>query len=76
MSIKFYELFSGTLVAAAAVALGGCAGHSDFMTKAPASAAPVAPAANSASIVFIRDSGFAYAVNFAVVDQAGASQKE
>jgi hypothetical protein len=71
MSSKFYRLFSCILVAATTIALGGCAGRSDFMTKAPASAAPVAPAANSATIVFIRDSGFAYAVNFAIVDQAG-----
>ena len=69
MSSAFCRLLSCVRVVVITIALGGCAGHSDFMTKAPA--VPVAPVENSATVVFIRDSGFAYAVNFAILDQAG-----
>jgi hypothetical protein len=68
MSFGLHKPFSCTMFVAAAVALGGCAGHSDFMTKAPSSyASALAP--DSATIVFFRDSGIAYAVNFAILDQ-------
>ena len=55
---------------ALAVALSGCAGHSQYMVEAPADTPRVAPAPNVATVVFIRESGFAFAVNFAIVDQA------
>jgi len=69
MSFKFYNHVSCAVLAATVVALGGCAGHSEFMTKAPSSYA-AAVTADSATIVFFRDSGLAYAVNFAILDQA------
>lgn len=69
MSSKFQTALSRATFAAAVVTLGGCAGHSDFMTKAPSTyASALAP--DSATIVFFRDSGVAYAVNFAIVDHA------
>lgn len=67
MSFRFHK-FSCAMFGAA-VALGGCAGRSDFMAKAPSTyAASLAP--DSATIVFFRDSGVAFAVNFAIMDQA------
>lgn len=58
-------------VAVVAVAVAGCAGHSDFMTKVPQGAPAVAPVSDRATVAFIRDSGFGYAVNFSIIDQAG-----
>ena len=56
-------------IGATVVALSGCAGHSDFMAKAPSTyASSVTP--SSATIVFFRDSGMGFAVNFAILDQA------
>jgi hypothetical protein len=69
MSFALHQSFSCGMFVAAAVALGGCAGHSDFMTKAPSSYAS-ALRSDSATIVFLRDSGIAYAVNFAILDQS------
>ena len=69
MSFRFYNHFSCVMFGAAVIMLGGCAGHSDFMTKAPSSYAS-ALTADTATIVFFRDSGIAYAVNFAILDQA------
>jgi len=54
-----------------AIVLSGCAGHSEFMTKAAGGTPPVAPVPDAATIVFIRDSGFAFAINFAIMDQFG-----
>jgi hypothetical protein len=59
------------LLSLAALALGGCAGHSDFMTKVPQGTAAIAPTSNSATIAFIRDSGIGFAVNFSIIDQSG-----
>lgn len=53
-----------------AVALTGCAGNSQFMVEAPAGTPRVAPAPNVATVVFIRESGLGFLVNFAIVDQA------
>jgi len=58
-------------VAVFAVALAGCAGHSDFMLKVPQGAPAVAPVSDRATVAFIRDSGFGFAVNFSIIDQAG-----
>jgi hypothetical protein len=55
----------------ASVALSGCAGSSRFMTKVAPGAPPVAPVPGQATIVFVRDSGLAFAVNFAILDQSG-----
>ncbi len=73
MTFKFPDVRNliPSALAVAALVLGGCAGHSDFMTKVPQGAAPVAPVSNSATIVFIRDSGLGFAVNFSIIDQAG-----
>jgi len=59
------------LLPLAALALTGCAGHSDFMTKVPQGAPAVAPVNDRATIAFIRDSGLGFAVNFSIIDQAG-----
>ena len=37
------------MLAVAALGLGGCAGHSDFMTKVPEATAPLAAPPNSAT---------------------------
>jgi hypothetical protein len=53
------------------VASLGCAGSSQFMIPAaPGTPAP-APTPGAATVVFVRDSGFAFAVNFAILDQSG-----
>ncbi|HYQ05107.1 MAG TPA: hypothetical protein VER96_40805 [Polyangiaceae bacterium] len=54
-------------VAVFAVAVAGCAGHSDFMTKVPQGAPAVAPVSDRATVAFIRDSGFGFAVNFSII---------
>jgi len=71
MTCRLPRVRSLNLLCLAALALGGCAGHSDFMTKVPQGAAAIVPASNSATIAFIRDSGFGFAVNFSIIDQAG-----
>jgi len=69
MSFGFYNHVSCAMLGATVVALTGCAGHSDLMAKAPSTyASSVTP--SSATIVFFRDSGVAYAVNFAILDHA------
>jgi hypothetical protein len=67
MTFRFYHHLSCVMVGAAL--LGGCAGHSDFMTKAPSSYASTVKA-DLATIVFFRDSALGFAVNFAILDQS------
>jgi hypothetical protein len=69
MSFRFHSHVSCAMLGATVAALTGCAGHSDFMVEAP-STYTSAMTASSATIVFFRDSGVAYAVNFAILDQA------
>jgi hypothetical protein len=71
MPFGFYDRLLFATFGATTFALAGCAGHSDLMTKAPSSYA-AAIAANRATIVFFRDSGVAYAVNFAILDQSAS----
>jgi hypothetical protein len=71
MTFIFHPPRPLALLAVAALGLGGCAGHSDFMTKVPEATAPLAAPPNSATIAFIRDSGLGFAVNFSIIDQAG-----
>jgi hypothetical protein len=54
----------------AAMAVTGCAGSSDYMKEA-ASPAPIAAPADQAVVVFVRPSGLAFAINFAILDQNG-----
>ena len=69
MSFRYYSHVACAILGAAAVTLTGCAGHSDLMAKAASTyASAVTP--SSATIVFFRDSGVAYAVNFAILDQS------
>jgi hypothetical protein len=69
MSFKFYGRLPGAIFVATLFAATGCAGHSDFMAKAASTYASAATP-GSATIVFFRDSGVAFAVNFAILDQA------
>jgi hypothetical protein len=71
MTPRFSKVRPFHLIAVCALALGGCAGHSDFMVKVPRGTAPIAPGSNSATVVFIRDSGIGFAVNFSIIDHAG-----
>jgi len=59
------------LSVALGVSLFGCVGSSHLMADAPASAAPIAPSAGVASVVFARPSSFGWAVNFTIVDHNG-----
>jgi len=59
------------LLPVAVLALVGCAGHSDFMTKVPEGTQAVAPVSDRATVAFIRDSGIGFVVNFSIIDQAG-----
>jgi len=71
MSITSAKVPCFNLLIVAAFALVGCAGHSDFMTKVPQGAPAVAALPDRATVVFVRDSGFGFAVNFSIIDQAG-----
>lgn len=71
MTIELLELNPFKLVPVGLIALTGCAGHSDFMIKVPSGTADVAPVADRATVAFIRDSGFGFAVNFSIIDQSG-----
>lgn len=69
MSFRFDRNVSIAMLGVTVIALTGCSGHSDLMAKAPSTyASAVTP--SRATIVFFRDSGVAYAVNFAILDQA------
>ncbi|HEX8792490.1 MAG TPA: hypothetical protein VF765_16195 [Polyangiaceae bacterium] len=63
-------LGTGSLLFALMLTSAGCAGSSDYMTKAR-SAAPLAAPADRAMVVFVRPSGMAFAINFSIVDQNG-----
>lgn len=69
MSFNFSHRLPCALLGAAVVVLGGCAGHSDFMTKAPSSYASTVTT-STATIVFFRDALVGYAVNIAILDHA------
>ena len=71
MSITSSKVPCFYLLIVAAFALVGCAGHSDFMTKVPKGAPAVAALPDRATVVFVRDSGYGFAVNFSIIDQAG-----
>jgi hypothetical protein len=71
MTPRFPQVRPSHLLAIGALALGGCAGHSDFMIKVPQGTAAIAPTSNNATVVFIRDSGIGFAVNFSIIDNAG-----
>jgi hypothetical protein len=68
MNTKLSALFPTIFTA---VALTGCAGHSDLMANAPVGAPAPAPTPNVATVVFVRDSGMGFAVNFSVMNQSG-----
>jgi hypothetical protein len=57
---------------AAALALGafGCAGSSKYMREATG-AAPFAAPADKAGVIFVRPSGMAFGMKFAILDQKG-----
>ncbi len=67
MSFNCCHRALGALLGATVVALTGCAGRSELMTKAPSSYT-ASVKEDQATIVFFRDSGFAFAVNFAILD--------
>ena len=71
MTIALTKFSRFNLLSVTLLALVGCAGHSDFMTKVPQGAPAVAPVSDRATIAFIRDSGIGFAVNFSIIDQAG-----
>ena len=71
MPIALAKVSRFNLLPVAVLALAGCAGQSDFMTKVPQGTPAVAPVSDRATIAFIRDSGFGFAVNFSIIDQAG-----
>src|SRR5450631_4410936 len=71
MANSFAKFSRLKLLPVAALALAGCAGHSDFMIKVPQGTPAVAPVNDRATIAFIRDSGIGFAVNFSIIDQAG-----
>ena len=48
-----------------------CSGSSHLMVEAPKPAPQLAPTPNAATVVFLRPSGFGFAVNFTIVDQNG-----
>jgi hypothetical protein len=49
-------------------AVWGCAGASQYMREVP-TPAPIAATADKATVVFLRPSGIAFGVNFAILDQ-------
>ena len=51
-------------------AVWGCAGSSDYM-RAVATPAPIGATADKSTVVFVRPSGIAFGVNFAILDQQG-----
>jgi hypothetical protein len=71
MPIETPKFSHFNLLPVVVLALVGCAGHSDFMTRLPQGGPAVTPVPDRATIAFIRDSGFGFAVNFSIIDQAG-----
>jgi hypothetical protein len=60
------------LLLVGALAVVGCHGTSHLMTEvASQPVAAVAPSATTARVVFLRSSGFAFAINFVIIDQDG-----
>jgi hypothetical protein len=64
------RLITRGLLVASMLTTVGCAGSSDYMTKAR-SPAPLAAPDDRATVVFVRPSGMAFAVNFSIIDQGG-----
>src|SRR5215469_7514801 len=60
----------GLFVAVALLGLAGCAGSSEYMREVRP-APPIAAPADHAVVVFVRPSGLAFAINFAIIDQDG-----
>jgi len=62
---------SALVTLALTFAATACSGSSHLMAEAPKPPAPLAPSPNAATVVFLRPSGFGFAVNFTIVDQNG-----